>query len=63
MTQKELLYVEDAINHERTLINNVGNYINCLSDDNLREFMEKRKKMHQKNEKDLIEVLEENSNE
>ena len=63
MTQKELLYVEDAIGHERCLINNVGNYINCLADDNLREFMQKEKKTHEKLEKELIEILEENSNE
>ena len=39
MTQKELLYVEDAIGHEKTIISNVIDYINCLQDENLINFM------------------------
>lgn len=63
MTQKELLYVEDAISHEKTIIENIKDYINCLQDENLIDFMKKELKSHEKQEKDLIKLLESESNE
>ena len=63
MTQKELLYVEDAIGHEKTIISNVIDYINCLQDENLINFMRKELKTHEKIKKDLIKLLESESNE
>ena len=63
MTQKELLYVEDAIGHEKTIIENIKDYINCLQDENLIDFMKKELKSHEKQEKDLIKLLESESNE
>ena len=62
MTQKELLYVEDAIGHEKTIISNVIDYINCLQDENLIEFMRKELKTHEKMKKDLIKLLESEAN-
>ena len=63
MTQKELLYVEDAIGHEKTIKNNIIDYINCLKDKDLIEFMRKELKTHEKLEKDLIKLLESELNE
>ncbi len=63
MTQKELLYVEDAIGHEKTIIENIKDYINCLQDENLIDFMKKELKNHEKEQKDLIKLLESETNE
>jgi len=59
MTQKELLYVEDAINHEKALTNELEITEKELQDKNLKEFINKEKKKHQKMEKALEKILEE----
>ena len=61
MTQKELLYVEDAVSHEDTIILNIQDYINCLEDNNLIDFMKKELKTHEKIKKDLLKLLEDES--
>lgn len=63
MTQKELLYVEDAIGHEKTIIENIKDYINCLQDENLIDFMKKELKNHEREQKDLIKLLESETDE
>lgn len=63
MTQKELLYVEDAISHEDVIISNIEEYINCLDDENLVYFMKKDKKNHENMKKELLKLLEDESNE
>ncbi len=63
MTQKELLYVEDAYNHEKTVISNIQDYINCLQDEELIDFMKKELKNHENIKKDILKLLEDESNE
>ena len=63
MTQKELLYIEDAISHEKVIKANIVDYINCIQDTELIDFMKKELKAHEKQEKDLIKLLESESNE
>ena len=63
MTQKELLYVEDAIGHEKVLIDNIKDYINCLQEEDLIEFMQKELRNHEKIKNDFIKLLESESNE
>ena len=63
MTQKELLYVEDAYNHEKTVISNIQDYINCLQDEDLIDFMKKELKNHEKEKNDLEKLLEDEANE
>ena len=63
MTQKELLYVEDAISHEDVIISNIEEYIDCLDDENLIDFMRKDKKTHENMKKELLKLLEDESNE
>ncbi len=63
MTQKELLYVEDAYNHENTVISNIQDYINCLQDEDLIDFMKKELKTHERIKKDILKLLEEETNE
>ena len=48
MTQKELLYVEDAICHEKVIINCINNIIDNLEDENLIDYMNKELKTHEK---------------
>jgi hypothetical protein len=62
MTQKELLYVEDAISHENIIINNIKDYINCLEENELVDFFQKELRTHEKIKKSLFNLLEDESN-
>ena len=57
MTQKELLYVEDAIGHEQNLIKIVNETINLLQDTNLKNFMGGQLKIHQDIKTELMNLL------
>ena len=63
MTEKELLYVEDAINHECNIINIVTNTINNLQNQDLKDFMEQKLNEHIAFKLELLNTLEELSNE
>ncbi len=63
MTQKELLYVEDAISHEQSIISILNETINLLEDEKLVSFMNKELKKHENMEKKLISLLEDCINE
>ncbi len=58
MTQKELLYVEDAIGHEQNVGAIVLETINLLQDKNLKTFMKNELKKHQAIETKLMNLLE-----
>ena len=59
MTQKELLYVEDAICHEKVIIACINDMISNLEEDELIEYMDNELKTHEKMSKDLMKLLEE----
>lgn len=63
MTQKELLYMEDAISHESNLITICANIIDSLTDKSLKTFMKGQLKKHEAMKQKLMKVLEEASNE
>lgn len=63
MTQKELLYVEDAIGHEQNIIAYCQDAISTLEDETLVSFLEKEVKKHENMAKKLLTMLEEKSNE
>ena len=63
MSQKELLYVEDGINHERMVISYLNDSIEKIEDKNLKNFLQKELKNHEKLEKNLLKVLEVSANE
>ena len=63
MTQKELLYVEDAIGHESNMIGIVEETINLLEDEDLADFLSEELKKHQDLKKKLMKLLEDKSNE
>lgn len=58
MTEKELLYVEDAIGHEKNVGAIVLETINLLEDKNLKSFMKSELKKHQAIEAKLMNLLE-----
>lgn len=62
MTQKELLYVEDAIGHEDVIINNIHDYINCSEESEIVDFFQKELRTHEKIKKELFNLLEDESN-
>ena len=63
MTQKELLYVEDAIGHEQNIIKIINESLPVLEDENLVSFMEKEEKKHGDTLKELLSMMEDKSNE
>ena len=63
MTQKELLYVEDAIGHENNIIAIANDMIANLEDENLISFMKKEVKKHTTMYEMLLETLEDKANE
>lgn len=63
MTQKELLYFEDAIGHEKNIIAVCNDTIKRLTDENLITFMESEVEKHQETQNKLTRRLEEKSNE
>lgn len=58
MTQKELLYMEDAIGHETNLIDVLNFTISELEDKNLVTFMKGQLKKHTSMKEKLMKVME-----
>ena len=63
MTQKELLYLEDAVGHEENIIAVCEDTIGRLSDENLISFLSNEVEKHKSMKNKLINMLEEKSNE
>ena len=59
MTQKELLYVEDAIGHEENMICIIKDTINNLSSKDLVNFLKTELKKHETQKQKLLNKLEE----
>ena len=62
MTQKELLYLEDAIKHEQNLIEICAAAINSLTDEEIISFMKNQQKEHKTLEKKLLKIMEDEIN-
>ena len=63
MTQNELLYIEDAIGHEKTIIDVCRETLNYLDDEKLKTFIENELNKHTKTKEQLMNKLEEKVNE
>lgn len=57
MTQKELLYVEDAVGHEQNLIKILTETINLLQNTDLKNFLSGQLKIHQDIKTELMNLL------
>ena len=62
MTQKELLYVEDAVGHETNIIKILQETIKNIQDENLISFLESKLETHVSMKEKLINKLEEKAN-
>ena len=63
MTQKELLYVEDAIGHEKSIITICEETLKNLQDESLKSFIESEIQKHTSMKEKLMNQLEVKSNE
>ena len=63
MTQKELLYLEDAYKHECNTIKILSLSKDCLDDKKLEKFIDSQLTMHEDLKKKLYKIMEEYSNE
>ena len=63
MTQKELLYLEDAIGHEKNIIDICNQTLNYLEDKNLISFMKNEIEHHNQEHMKLLNFLEGKANE
>ena len=57
MTQKELLYVEDAVNHEKSIIKICQDMISKLDDNNFKTFFEDEITNHENIKNNLMDLL------
>lgn len=62
MTQKELLYIEDAVEHESIIIKILEDTKNRLDDDKLISFIDTNINTHTTMKENLINKLEEKAN-
>ena len=58
MTQKELLYFEDAIGHEKNIISIIESSIDTIEDKELLKFLKNECKKHTSMQERLIKCLE-----
>ena len=63
MTQKELLYYEDAIGHEGNVTSILKGNMDTLEDEDLRNFFESEIEIHQNIKEKLMNLLKEKVNE
>lgn len=63
MTEKELLYYEDAINHETNTINICEYMVELLDDKSLKTFLKKQIKKHELIKEKLLCTMEDVINE
>jgi len=61
MTQKELLYMEDAINHEISIISILNKSIEDLDDSDLINFLEDEINVHEELKERLLNHMEDKS--
>ena len=63
MTQKELLYLEDAIGHEKNIITICEDTIKNLENQNLISFLQNELERHKTTKEKLMNMLEVKANE
>lgn len=63
MTQKELLYIEDAIGHETNTIAILDESINMVEDEELKKFLKAEHKKHTNTKEKLLKFMEDKKDE
>lgn len=62
MSQKELLYLEDAVGHEDIIINICNDKISSINDEEIVSFLNSEVKKHTETKEKLMNLLEVKSN-
>lgn len=62
MTQKELMYFEDAVGHEDVITKIIETSLKNIEDENISSFMEKELTKHTEIKENLMNLLEEKQN-
>ena len=62
MTQKELLYIEDAISHEKIISDMITQSLNFIEDENLASFLKGELKKHEALKNKMMKFLKECAN-
>ena len=63
MTEKELLYIEDAIGHEKNIISILKESVKNIQNEDLISFLESEIEIHEETKNNLMNKLEEKTNE
>ncbi len=63
MTQKELLYIEDAYNHEKYIVDICNNLVCDIDDFKTIDFINNETKKHETMKNKLYKLIESKSNE
>ena len=63
MTQKELLYLEDAVSHEKNIISICNDMIERFDDEELVEFMKNEVEIHSNTKEKLMDLMRSVENE
>ena len=63
MTQKELLYIEDAYMHETNIISYLEELNEKIDDEDLLSFIKKEIKSHASYKEKLLDIVKEKTNE
>ncbi len=63
MTQKDLLYFEDAIEHEKAMVEICNNFLLKLKNNELKSFVREQINSHEKIRDELLYFLKEKANE
>ena len=63
MTEKELLYIEDAIGHETNIISILKESVKNMQNEELVSFLESEIEIHEQTKENLTNKLEEKANE
>ena len=61
MTQKELLYLEDAVGHEASILEILNESLKQVDDENIVTFLEEEIDKHKSIKKELIILMEDKS--
>ena len=62
MSQKELLYLEDAVGHEESIIAMCNESVNQIDDEELISFLNNEISSHTETKQKLMNILEEKAN-
>ena len=63
MTEKELLYFEDAIGHEKNIVSILNQSVNMVTDEDIKSFLNSEITKHKSIENDLMNMLGGKANE